>query len=156
MLIPGMELASLSERSHLANIVPDRSYPFERLFNLFTSYIGSGSHYGNFRLAGLGASLLALAAFSFPRKRDIVLFGAMFLILLDCSLGPPLPFSKLLLWIAPFKLKDLIRGMLVVGFPLAMLVGFGVEAVATRWRDRASSPMHITFSLHFGSSLFKR
>lgn len=155
MLFPAFELTSFTERSHSADIFVDAQYSFERLFNLFTSYIGSGDQWCNFRLAGLGASLLALAAISYERKRDIVLFGAMFLILLDCCLGPPLPFSKLLVWIAPFVLKDSTRAMLVLGLPLAMLVGFGVEAVARRWHERASSPMHTAFFVVFGVFAFQ-
>jgi hypothetical protein len=140
MLIPGAELASFSERGRLENVVIGQLHPIPWLFKLFTNYIGSGSHFSNYRLAGLGAFLLALAAFAHPRKRDVILFAALFYIILDCALGPPLPFSRLLLWSAPFSLKDHSRAILALGLPLAILVGFGVEAVAARWRSRDLRP----------------
>ncbi|NIA12591.1 MAG: hypothetical protein GWP08_00830 [Nitrospiraceae bacterium] len=150
MLIPGLEVASFSERSHLSNAIPDRTHAPSRLLNLFVSYIGSGSHHANYRLAGLGAIMLALAAFAHPRRRDVIVFTCMFLIMLDLALGPPLPFSRLLLSVAPFKLKDLTRAFLAVGFPLAMLVGFGVDAVAMRWQARDASPLHTAFFVMLG------
>ncbi|MDQ1255609.1 MAG: hypothetical protein QG656_201, partial [Candidatus Hydrogenedentes bacterium] len=64
---------------------------------------------------------------------------------LDCSLGPPFPFARLSLWLAPFKVENLGRAMMWSCLPLGMLAGFGVDAVAERWRSRKLYLGHMIF-----------
>jgi hypothetical protein len=125
--------------------VPDEPRPLDWVARVLIVYTGSERQHSDYRMAGAGALLLALAAFGHRRRRDVFLYLVLFLIFLDCSLGPPLPFARLSLWLAPFKLNHLGRAMLWSCLPLGMLAGFGVDAVAERWRSRKLNLLHMAF-----------
>jgi len=133
LLLPALEFAGLSGRGQVMRQVADRSYELRWLLGLFVSYTGDtrpDALWFDYRLAGLGTTLLALASLWHRNRRDVLLFWILFLVFLDCSLGPPLPFSRLQLWLAPYPLNDLSRAMLWACFPLAVLAGFGADAIA--------------------------
>lgn len=139
MLLPTMEFAGLSERGQLSQQKADKPFSLIALYWLLSVYPGHGNQYNDFRLAGLGVSLLALAAVGHRNKRDVALFAALFVVFLDCSVAPSLPFGRLSIWLAPFPLSVLSRAMMWACFPLAMLAGFGVDGVAERWRTASKS-----------------
>ena len=110
------------------------------LFKGLILYQGHG-HYEGPRASGAGVLLLALVAILSRRRhrRDVVLFGGLFLIALDCSLSEPLLFGRVLKWAAPYKLSNPARAMILVCLPLGLLAGAGTDAALRplarlRWR----------------------
>lgn len=86
----------------------------------------------NFKLAGVGILFLAIAAFTHARRRTVLLWAGLFVVLLDCSLGPPFPIARLVQAVAPFRLGVSERACMIACFPLAMLAAYGVEAATVR------------------------
>ena len=83
----------------------------------------------NLRFIGAGAFLLACAGLLFARNRNTILFGILFLALMDCSLGTPLPMASLMQALAPFRMFTPERACLFACLPLAMLAGLGADAI---------------------------
>lgn len=145
VLLPAAELAGVSDRVHQENLRPDKWVKLAPLVSLFTDYSGASKQSFDWRLSSLGVIVLALAAFGHPRKRTVLLYAAFFYIFVDCAMGPPLPFARLSLMIAPYRMAYLNRAMIWATFPLALLVGFGVDAVAARWQTRKPGALHSAF-----------
>jgi len=142
MLLPAQEFAAYSARGQQDSSGRAVSHEPAWMAKVFASYSGDDNQWRDYRLAGLGATLLACAAFAHKKKRDVFIFTALFWVFLDCSLGPPLPFARFSLWITPFRLNDISRGMIWACFPLGMMAGFGVDAVASRWKPSRWSMIH--------------
>lgn len=81
------------------------------------------------RAAGIGALLAALAAFTHKKRRDAVVFFLLYLVMTDCTLGPPFPIGALLhhfdslnITVSPWRAGSF------ASLPFAMLAAFGVDA----------------------------
>ncbi|MCK5863016.1 MAG: hypothetical protein KAH38_11055 [Candidatus Hydrogenedentes bacterium] len=82
------------------------------------------------RNSGVIALLLACAGLTHRRRRDVFMFVALYLILFECSFGPPLPIGALLEKITPFSLSAYSRAYDFGLLPLSLLVGYGVDAIS--------------------------
>jgi len=141
VLWPGLELASFSGRMLDSDYSVSKLLRKNSLSSLYQNYITFvGMKYDpeNIRGAGLGVLFLVLAAVTHRRHRDLIIFGTLFYVLLDCSLGPPFPFYTAIEWLMPYQTTYPTRAFDFALFPLALLAGFGVDAATatlkTRWR----------------------
>ena len=82
------------------------------------------------RNSGVIALLLAAAGFTHKRRRDVFMFAGLYLILFECSFGPPLPIGGLLEKITPFSLSAYSRAYDFGLLPLSLLAGYGVDAIS--------------------------
>jgi len=132
MLWPAAELANFTAR--------EKGEPvglYSQLFNKspvalaqdFLVYAGMKYQAEALRGSGVAALVLALAAVAFVRHRAVALFGILYLILLDCSFGPPLPFARLVDLVTPFAVSAYSRAYDVALLPLSLLAGFGVDGL---------------------------
>ncbi len=141
LLVPAAQLSGLSDRGNQINSLREMSHQISWLVSILVTYSGDEKQWHDYRLAGLGALLVALAAFLHHRRRDVLIFGLLFLMFIDISLGPPQPSAKLFIWMAPYRLNHASCAMWWSRFPLALLVGFGVDAVSARWQRRRARPL---------------
>ena len=81
------------------------------------------------RLLGTGGFLLALLSLRHPRRRAVLLHALLFLALLDCCLGPPLPLGQLVALIAPFRVAGPERAAVFAAFFLSVLAAYGLDAL---------------------------
>lgn len=88
------------------------------------------------RNAGIIALVLACAGLSHSRRRDVVMFAGMYLILLECCFGPPLPLGAFLEKITPFSISAYSRAYDFGLLPLCLLTGFGVDAMTQPMQPR--------------------
>ncbi len=86
------------------------------------------------RGAGLIVLLLAVAAFTHTRRREVLLFALLFYLMTECTLGPPFPFGWLVSRMDVLQFSSPWRAGILTGFPLAMLAAFGTDAVTERFR----------------------
>jgi len=82
------------------------------------------------RNSGIIALILAFAGLTHIRARDVFIFLGIYLILFECSFGPPLPIGTLLEKWTPFALSSYTRAYDFALFPLSMLVGYGMDAMS--------------------------
>jgi len=101
----------------------------ERFYQSFLVYTGMRYEAETVRNSGVGVLLLAAGALFYSRKRMTLLFLLLYLILVDCCFGPPLPFATLVSWLTPFSMSAYTRGYDFAIFPLSMLAGLGVDAM---------------------------
>lgn len=139
LLLPLSEMAEFTERGKGAEIghYSDtlNQPPLETLQDL-TVYAGMKFKAEALRGAGIIALLLVLASFTSPRWRLTLLFLVTYLVLLDCSLGPPLPTAFLLDKVTPFAMSAYSRAYDLALLPLAMLTGLGLDAMVRPLRSR--------------------
>ena len=135
MLIPAAELTGFTMRSKGVDLgMPvGFHYTIERLLQCFVTYPGGHLAF-EVRAAGAMAVLLAATSLLHPKWRETVLFGALFLLLLDCSLGKPLPMATFVDLVAPFEMGYPARAMALTCLPLGILAGRGVDAAVRRCR----------------------
>lgn len=88
------------------------------------------------RNSGIIALILAVAGLAYRRFRSVLLYLAVYLILLDCSFGPPMPVARLVSWLTPFSLSVYSRAYDVALLPLSLLAAFGVESLLALPRRR--------------------
>ena len=150
LLLPGFQLSQLSERltrsdhsvytewtERLPEMPEDVSPGY-----LLESYVFL---YGPFQTeremagAGIVALLLVALALTHRRWRDVLLVLGVFLVLLDCSLGPPFPISTIVRWLTPYQMGWPFRAHLVVSIAYALLAAYGIDALfqaQPAWRIR--------------------
>jgi hypothetical protein len=137
LLIPFVELLGFTARQkgstvgHYGNIVGDSPLAF---FQAFIVYSGVKFEAETLRGSGVIALLLIPCAFTSRQWRNLLLFLVLYLVLLDCSFGPPFPISRLLNWMTPFALSAYARAYDVALLPLSLMVGLGVDAMAQPMR----------------------
>ncbi|MBI5094927.1 MAG: hypothetical protein HZB26_21140 [Candidatus Hydrogenedentes bacterium] len=140
MLLPTIEYSSLAPRAKgIGEMFDADTYSLSPLYLLRGLVTYPGVTYPGscgIRMAGTGAFLLAAAALFHPRRRDAVTFIILFLIVLDCSLGEDYPIGHVIAWLAPFKVVVPARASLFDCFMLAMLAGFGVDALRNHLQSR--------------------
>lgn len=133
--LPGFELARLSSHFLMdaAQVYPPSEWAlFHRpslSLEAFASYSGLATDMYDFIGSGTIAFVLALAGALHRDRRRVFLFGALFLIFLDCTFGPPFPISSLVRWALPILLGWPFRAALVLALPQGLLAGLGLEVV---------------------------
>jgi hypothetical protein len=80
----------------------------------------------------VGLLMLTASALLSQRRRSVATYGVMLYLLLDLTLGRPMPLASILDLIAPTEASFSGYGAILLGIPMALLAGFGVEAVADR------------------------
>ena len=81
------------------------------------------------RNSGIAALLLAAAAFTHHKRRDVFLFAGLYLILFECCFGPPLPVGAFLEKITPFQLSAYSRAYDCALLPLSLLAAGYADAI---------------------------
>lgn len=135
MLLPLVEFAGFSPRSAPTGSDLYAARANVPLLRALVAYPGEEDVKG-FKAAGAGVLMLALMAWAHGRRRDVLVHAALFGILLDCSFGPRFPFGRLSTFLLPFEASVPARVTLLMCFPLAMLAGFGADALASEIRQR--------------------
>ncbi len=104
-----------------------------RFYEGFVLFAGTRYEAETLRGSGVAALLLAVAAFTQrSRWRDVALFAGIYVILFDCSLGPPLPIASIVSRLTPFSQSAYSRAYDFALLPLSLLAGLGVDAVTER------------------------
>lgn len=138
LLLPAMELAGHTARQQGEAIRPYsnllRQEPI-KLIQDFLVYPGMKYEPEALRGSGVAALLFAIAGLLFFGRRDVALFAGLYVVLLDCSFGPPFPIASLLERILPFSVSAHSRAYDVALLPLSVLTGFGVDAVTRPLRS---------------------
>jgi len=94
----------------------------------------------NVRAAGAGILLLAIAALGIGRRRDVLVHLLLFVALVDCSIGPPLPLSRLIQGATAYEFIEPSRVFILACLPLSMLAALGVDGLTERprrWIEQA-------------------
>lgn len=142
LLLPAWELASYTLRTSgvAANKYSDLwSWSPLDFYQKLVVYAGMKYEAETIRNSGIIALLLAFAALTHRKRRDVFLFLGMFLLLFECSFGPPLPLGALLEKVTPFSLSAYSRAYDFALLPLALLAGFGVDAMSKPLDNRGKS-----------------
>ena len=133
LLIPSLELAGLSARIKGVGLsfLSDEGGcgPLRALYYLVV-YAGT-PNLNDFLAAGACVAFLGLASLLRARHKPVIIFGALFLVMLDYSIGPPMPVGALIDHLEPYHLAFPGRSMILTCLPLAMLAGLGIDAVTT-------------------------
>lgn len=135
LLIPAAELTSHSARTRSGGYdlaIWEQDFSFKHQFESLIVYPGAAKIEQGVRGAGLLVVLLALVAVTHTRRRDVLVFGMLYVVLTDATLGPPFPVGRLMYALDVFQFSSPWRMSILAGFPLALLAGFGVDAVAAR------------------------
>ena len=138
LIIPAAELAAHAARQ------PDA--PVSQYSNLSKAGIGSflqnlvlfaGMRYDPEAVRGSGAAALicAIAALIIRPRRHALVFLIPWLMLVDCSFGPPMPIATLVQRLTPFATSASTRAYDVALLPLSILAGLGVDALAAPRRS---------------------
>ncbi len=139
MLLPASEFVRASARIKTSglevNAAPQDLSPMH-LLECMVAYQGATYSEQGCRAAGLGVLFLAFMAVAHRRRRDVAVYGLLFLILTDCTLGPPFPFGYVVHALDVFQFSSPWRAGILAGLPLAMLAGFGVDAAVRKLRMR--------------------
>jgi len=158
MLLPAAEYAGYTNRSGadapklleheqltlpirettLGPLGPDTAYPEGSL---------------GYRTAGISVFVLALAGLLGPKRKEAFALGAVFLALLDCTIGPPFPLATLIDRFSPFQMVIHSRAFVVGSLPLALCAGFGVETMRLSSASRNTKIIRSTFMLIGGIGL---
>ncbi len=135
LLFPAMELAKYTGRQP-GVAVPMYSNLYDRLWVGIAQdaivYPGLRYDAEALRGSGVAALMLALAALFTSRRREVLLFAGIYLVLLDCSFGPPLPLSWLVNKFTPFAPSAYSRAYDLALLPLSLLAGLGVDGLARK------------------------
>lgn len=155
ILVPGEEFARYSARGAGSTIPAQErlGIPRRELFPSMLVYPGPKRLMYDYRGAGAGILLLALAAVFHRRWKSVLLYAMLFWTLFECALGRPFLTFTLLANYAPIKLDHMDRAVLIAILPLGMLAGFGVDAVAMKCKTRWRSILRSCFLLTGGSCL---
>jgi len=134
LLFPAFELGLHSCRSDVGGLrMPEWTQSFDGLHLLKCLVVFPGNLWDpkGCRAVGIGSLLLVLAALSHRRLHDVWVFVGMYLVLTDCTLGPPFPMGALLhhfdfmnITDSPWRAGDF--SILALG----MVAAFGVDAAS--------------------------
>ncbi len=132
LLLPAVELGSTSARVVSAGVeVASVTQNFNPLHLLKCLLFFPGNTWLPLgpRAVGIGSLLAALVAIGHQKRRDVVVFFILYLILTDCTLGPPFPIGWLLhrvdilnITVSPWRAGSF------AALPFALLAAFGVDA----------------------------
>lgn len=142
LLLPAWDLASYTLRTSgvAASKYSDlwRWSPLD-FYQRMVLYGGMKYEAETIRNAGIGALLLAAAGLTHHKRRDVFMFLGMYLLLFECSFGPPLPLGALLERMTPFSLSAYSRAYDFGLLPLSLLAGYGVDAMSRPLANRGHS-----------------
>jgi hypothetical protein len=110
------------------------------LFDLLSVYTGSATYEGFKTLSATGLLLGLIALFS-RKWRPALRLLAVSLLLIDASRDASVFMLNLVIGLAPFPITAAPRAMLIACLPLALLAGYGVDALRT---DRAGRTMRVS------------
>lgn len=143
LLLPEMELGLLGARTVVGGLKmpvwPQDLSPYH-LVKCLVAYPGNTWGPEGCRAAGIGSLLAIIAAVNHRRLRDVLVFLCLYLLMTDCTLGPPFPLGWLLrrfdvmnITVSPWRAGDF--SILALG----MVVGFGIDAAGRmprkiKWR----------------------
>jgi hypothetical protein len=137
LLFPALELARFTGRQP-GVAVPMYSNLYDRLWVGIAqdAIVYPGMKYDAEALRGSGvvALILSIAALFTSRRREVLLFAGVYLVLLDCSFGPPLPVSWLVNKLTPFAPSAYSRAYDLALLPLSLLAGLGVDGIMRKPR----------------------
>lgn len=140
MLVPALEFARYSGRGGASGLENTSLYDYfsYSLREVWEFLVVAGGAQDFRSLRGVGACILLLAAagLTHPQRRSVAVWALLSLLFLDLTIGPPMPFARLLGAWAPFELGFAERAGVVLGLPLTVLAGYGVDAVAAAARTR--------------------
>lgn len=142
LLLPGMEFAGMSSRAKTAEhalALPQYHGTWTMLFKDLIRYPGQKMALEDIRASGVAAWLLALAGLSYYRRRDVLVWGGVFLVLFDLSMGGSFPVSRIFYKVVPLQMIASTRAFDLAVLPLGILAGFGVDVMTSpaRWRRLA-------------------
>jgi len=148
MLLPAAELSHQAARTKAVGAAgtfdnPKQLHPFRQPLDLAQALIFFPGK-GGIRMMGAAAFLLALCAIRSRHRRDVLLFAILFFALLDCTLGPPFPLATLISIAAPFRVAGPERAAVLACFMLAMLAGFGIDALLRPKPSRRTAGFWLT------------
>jgi len=139
LLLPAVELAKYTGRQP-GVAVPMYSNLYDRLWVGIAQdaivYPGMRYDAEALRGSGVAALMLAIAALFTSRRREVLLFAGVYLVLLDCSFGPPLPVSWLVNKLTPFAPSAYSRAYDLALLPLSLMAGLGVDGLtrtSSKW-----------------------
>ncbi len=139
LLLPAWELASFTLRTtgEPASKYSDLwSWSPLEFYQKLVVYTGLSYEAETIRNSGIIALLLAFAGLTHHKRRDVYLFLGLFLLLFECSFGPPLPLGALLEKLTPFSLSAYSRAYDFGLLPLSMLAGYGVDALGAPMQNK--------------------
>lgn len=142
LLLPAWELGSFTLRTSgiEANKYSDLwAWKPLDFYQKLVMYAGMEYEAETIRNSGVIALLLSFAGLTHHKRRDVFLFLGMFLLLFECSFGPPLPLGALLEKVTPFSLSAYSRAYDFALLPLSLLAGFGVDAMSKPLANRGHS-----------------
>jgi len=142
LLLPEMEMGLLGARTIAGGLnMPNWPQNLEPFHLLKCLVVFPGNTWGpeGCRAAGIGSLLAVIAALSHRRRRDVLVFLGLYLLMTDCTLGPPYPLGWLLrkldfmnITVSPWRAGDF--SILALG----LVAGFGIDAAGrmprTVWR----------------------
>ena len=142
LLLPEMEMGWLGARTIAGGLnMPNWPQNLEPFHLIKCLVVFPGNTWGpeGCRAAGIGSLLAVIAALSHRRRRDVLVFLALYLLMTDCTLGPPYPLGGLLrkldfmnITVSPWRAGDF--SILALG----LVAGFGIDAAGrmprTVWR----------------------
>lgn len=134
LLAPALEFMAQTDRTIKDDVLQEDFAHIAGFWNVVRTLIiyQGHTHYEAMRGAGAGVFFLAMMAVMYRRRREAALFALLFFVLLDCSLSEPLLFGRLIVWLAPFKVTNPGRAMVLACLPLGLLAGAGADAVMAR------------------------
>lgn len=150
MLLPSTEFLSQVTRMKTSGqdimLAPGKSLKADRspisLAKYASVYVGAGFEDPvAIQAVGAGAFILALAGIVWRRRADTVILLALFMVMMDCAIGPPMPVATIIQRIMPIQMAYPPRAMLLACLPLALLAGFGANAVTQPHNGTLRTPI---------------
>jgi len=138
---PAAEVSAFSGRAKDAGLEVILSpvqleYSPLRLLQLLSVYPGLGE-FRDIMACGAVVFILAITSLTSTRYREVSIFAFLTYAMLDCCLGPPFPIAMAVELIAPFEIAPVPRAAILLGFPMAMLAAFGVDAATEHSKANA-------------------
>ena len=143
LLLPAFELGSNSARVVASGITVatiKQNFNWLHLLKCLVFFPGNTWLPLGPRAVGIGSLLVSIIAFGHFRRRDVWVFFLLYLIITDCTLGPPFPLATFLhrfdflnITVSPWRAGSF------ASLPFAMLTAFGIDAagcapIRYRWR----------------------
>jgi hypothetical protein len=109
------------------NLTMDRAGP-----SLLDKALALGKISNNWLPVNIAILITAVASLWSLNRKFVVLFGILLFLLLDLCFGDPMPVSTYILKYLPFSITHNQYASGLVAIPIAILAGFGLEAVFAR------------------------
>ncbi len=132
LLLPEMEMGLLGARTIAGGLnMPNWPQNLEPFHLIKCLVVFPGNTWGpeGCRAAGIGSLLAVIAALCHRRRREALVFLGLYLLMTDCTLGPPYPLGWLLrkldfmnITVSPWRAGDF--SILAIG----LVAGFGIDA----------------------------